>query len=150
MKKLILFSLPFSILSCETQDHKPDLAVEKLQTENNRLIQQMDSLNKESDEVRLSENYWFDDQNEGADFVNQGIKNPEKSIENALREKPELIPLEPVLGGNMRFGNIQILSDKWVIAEFDDGHVTGRSIYRYKLNTNKTFEFELLDSKLPE
>lgn len=150
MKKLILFLLPFSILSCETQDHGSDLAVKKLRTENKRLQQQIDSLNTALEEAQSIQNYWFDAENEGAVFPEKGIRNPKKAIEDALRGKPELIPLEAVLGGTMRFGNIEILSDKWVIADYDDGHVTGRSLYKYKLNQNKKFEFELLDSKGPE
>jgi hypothetical protein len=150
MKKRILFLIPIVIFSCETPEHEPDLAVKKLESENNRLQQQIDSLNTALEEAQSIQDYWFDPENEGAVFPEKGIKNPKKAIEDALRGKPELIPMEAVLGGTMRFGNIEILSDKWVIADYDDGHVTGKSIYRYQLTNNKTFTFELLDSKAPE
>lgn len=150
MKKLILFLIPVAIFSCEAPDHTPDLAVKKLRQENNRLQQQIDSLNTALQEAQSIQDYWFHPENEGAVFSEKGIKNPKKAIEDALRGKPELIPMEAVLGGTMRFGNIEILSDKWVIADYDDGHVTGKSIYRYQLTNNKTFTFELLDSKAQE
>lgn len=150
MKALILFLIVFSILSCETQDQEPNSVVEKLRAENDTLQHQIDSLNTALKEMRSTENYWFANENEGATFTEKGIDNPKIAIEKALREKPELIPLEAVLGGTMRFGNIEILSDKWVIADYDDGHVTGKSFYRYKLSKNKTFAFELVDSKGPE
>jgi len=57
-----------------------------------------------------------------------------------------LIPLQAVLGGTMTFGNIQFLSKEWLIADFDDGHVQGRAIYKYKLNKKGQLEFELLNS----
>lgn len=150
MKKLILFLIPVAIFSCEAPDHAPDLAVKKLRQENNRLQQQIDSLNTALQEAQSIQDYWFYPENEGAVFSEKGIKNPKKAIEDALRGKPELIPMEAVLGGTMRFGNIEILSDKWVIADYDDGHVTGKSIYRYQLTNNKTFTFELMDSKAQE
>jgi hypothetical protein len=150
MKKFTLLLLLFSILSCETPDRASNVAVEKLRAENDSLQQQIDSLNTTLKELRSTENYWFANENEGATFIEKGINDPKTSIEKALREKPELIPLEAVLGGTMRFGNIEILSDKWVIADYDDGHVTGKSIYRYQLTPNKTFAFELVDSKGPE
>ena len=46
----------------------------------------------------------------------------------------------------MTFGNIQLLSKEWLIADFDDGHVQGRAIYKYKLNKKGQLEFELLNS----
>jgi len=150
MKALILFLIVFSITCCETPDRASNLAVEKLLSKNDDLKQQIDSLNTALKELRSTENYWFANEHEGTAFVEKGINDPKTSIEKALREKPELIPLEAVLGGTMRFGNIEILSDKWVIADYDDDHVTGKSIYRYQLTQNKTFAFELVDSKGPE
>lgn len=147
---LLLLLLLFSILSCETPDSASSVAVEKLRAENDSLQQQIDSLNTTLKELRSTENYWFANEHEGTAFIEKGINDPKISIEKALREKPDLIPFEAVLGGTMRFGNIKILSDKWVIADYDDGHVTGKSIYRYQLTPNKTFAFELVDSKGPE
>ena len=114
------------------------------------LIIKNDSLSKilTKDEPQL--NYWFDAEYDGEKFIESGITNPTEFIENNLRKRTELIPLKAVLGGTMQFRNIQLLSSEWLIANFDDGHVQGRAIYKYKLNENGQLEFELLDSIGPE
>jgi len=150
MKTSILVLLLFSILSCGRQNPELNSAKEKLQSENKTLVKRVDSLNGELKKAKLKKNYWFDVEYEGMDLVNKGIENPEKFIENSLREKPELIPLKPTLGGKMMFENIQLLADKWLIADYSDGHVSGRTIYSYKLNGNKKLEFKALNSIAPE
>jgi hypothetical protein len=50
----------------------------------------------------------------------------------------------------MHFGKIQLLSSEWLIAEFDDGHIWGRGIYKFNLNDQGELEFELLYSLGPE
>lgn len=146
MKKLIIILFFFSIISCEKQNNDANLVVEKLKSENSFLKQENDSLNKELKKSILKGNYWFDSGYGGLILKNKGINNPEKYIENSLREKPELIPLEPTLGGKMTFDNIQILGEKWIIADYSDGHVQGRTIYSYKLNKNNKLEFKVLKS----
>ncbi|OOV16111.1 hypothetical protein [Flavobacterium sp. LM4] len=150
MKTSILFLFLFSILSCGRQNPESNLAEEKLQSENKLLEKRIDSLNGELKKAKLKKNYWFDAEFEGTDLVNKGIKNPEKFIENSLREKPELIPLKSTLGGKIMFENIQLLTDKWLIADYSDGHVSGRTIYSYKIDENKKVEFKVLNSLAPE
>lgn len=58
--------------------------------------------------------------------------------------------MEPILGGKMFFENIQILGDKWLIADYSDGHITGKTIYSYKVNKNNTLEFKSLISTMQE
>ena len=146
MRKLIIILFFFSIISCEKQNHDANLVVEKLKSENSFLKQKNDSLNKELKKSILKGNYWFDSGYGGLILKNKGINNPEKYIENTLREKPELIPLEPTLGGKMTFDNIQILGEEWIIADYSDGHVQGRTIYSYKLNKNNKLKFKVLKS----
>ncbi|MBF4516749.1 hypothetical protein IRZ71_10355 [Flavobacterium sp. ANB] len=150
MNKLILVVMLFSILSCEKLNYESNLTIEKLKSENIHLKQKNDSLNIEFKKAKLNKNYWFDIESEGIDFINKGIKNPEKYIENSLRKNPELIPLEPILGGKMFFENIQILGNKWLIADYSDGHISGRTIYSYKFNKNNTVEFKSLSSTIQE
>ena len=146
MKTPIIILLLFSIFSCVRQNPESNSANEKLKSENKLLEKRIDSLNGELKKVKLKNNYWFDVEYEGMDLVNKGIENPEKFIENSLRAKPELIPLKPTLGGTMMFENIQLLADKWLIADYSDGHVSGRTIYSFKLNGNKKLEFKALNS----
>jgi hypothetical protein len=148
MKKTILILMSLLVLSCENQNHKSD--IEKLETENASIKKRNDSLNKELQKAKIYKNYWYDGEYDGIGFINKGIKNPEEFIETSLRKMPQLIPLGPTLGGTMRFENIQVLSEKWVIADYSDGHVTGKSIYNYKLNSNNLVEFKILYSISPE
>lgn len=146
MKKTILIIITaFCIYGCTEND----------QTEN--LLAQVDSLKIENDSLakRLTEekpesNYWYDANYDGEKLIESGISNPAEFIVSTFREKTELIPLKAVLGGTMYFRNIQLLSSEWLIADFEDGHVQGKAIYRYKLNKNGQLEFELLDSIGPE
>lgn len=89
-------------------------------------------------------NPWFHRSLDGRRFRQMGITDPEEYIRRALRERTELIPLDPVLGGTMRFVQIQVLGSRWVIAQYEDGHIAGRSIYRYELGPDGKLEFELL------
>jgi len=66
---------------------------------------------------------------------NQGIFNY-KDIELDLAEKPELIGYDGVLGGTMFFWSIHLLDDRWVYAEFEDGHIAGSGIYEYTIDEN--------------
>lgn len=146
MNKLTLITLiSLCIFSCTKMNR-----TENLLAKVDSLIIKNDSLSKilTKDEPQL--NYWFDAEYDGEKFIESGITNPTEFIENNLRKRTELIPLKAVLGGTMQFRNIQLLSSEWLIANFDDGHVQGRAIYKYKLNENGQLEFELLDSIGPE
>lgn len=52
---------------------------------------------------------------------------------------PELIPYDGVLGGTMGFysrDSVRVLSDRWVLASFEDGHRMGRMLLRYDVTDN--------------
>nr|WP_315151934.1 hypothetical protein [uncultured Flavobacterium sp.] len=150
MKTLIIILLSISVLSCERQNQEKNLYTEKLKSENELLKHKIDSLKEELNKAKLKESYWFDIEYEGLELTEKGIKNPEKFIENSLREKTELIPLQPTLGGKMIFGNFKILSDEWIIADYNDGHIEGKTIYSYKLDKNNKLEFKILNTTQPK
>lgn len=146
MKKLILIVLIFPFAFSCKQVNQTD-----------ELLATLDSLKIVNDSLTLAlidekpeSNYWFDIEYDGVNLIDNGISNPVEFVENALREKTELIPLEAILGGTMHFGKIQLLSSEWLIAEFDDGHIWGRGIYKFNLNDQGELEFELLHSLGPE
>lgn len=139
----IILILPLLLLSCKESDTHQ---IELLESEIERLKTQNDSLIKSFKTRQPDSNYWFNTFYEGRKFIQQGIENPTEFIENALRENPELIPLDGVLGGTMYFGKIQLLSDKWLIAEFEDGHIYGKAIFSYSINKEGIPEFKLLES----
>lgn len=145
MKKLAFLILTsLCIIGCQTVDR-----TENLQTKVDSLKMENDSLAKLISEQKPGTNYWYHAQYDGGNLIKSGVENPEEFIKNNLRKRSDLIPLKAVLGGTMSFGNIQLLSSEWLIASFDDGHVEGRAIYKYKLNDKGELEFELLNAMLP-
>ncbi len=74
----------------------------------------------------------------------EGIKDPEDFIKNQLRNQPERIPLSPVVGGTMAFRKIDIISEKWLLAIYDDGHVQGKAIMEYELQPNGTVKYTVV------
>lgn len=146
MKKITLIILTSILVFGCTEINRTENLLAKIDS----LKIKNDSLTKIVTKEKPKSNYWYDAEYDGEKFLKRGIKNPTEFIENNLREKTELIPLKAVLGGTMHFGNIQLLSSEWLIADFDDGHIQGRAIYRYKLNEKGQLEFNLLHSIEPE
>lgn len=146
MKNLILLTLiVLFTISCndDTQTAYLSDQIDSLKLEH-------DALRKILNEKELQNNYWFDEEYDGGKFIKMGIANPAKYIEDKLRERIELIPLEAVLGGTMYFVNVQLLSSQWLIADYEDGHIEGRGIYQYKINEDGEVEFELLAAMRPD
>lgn len=148
-----LFSLAliaFLIYGCnEHGEQELSLKIDSLKNENDSLKKLLtaatvDTIEFYQDKDDTIENYWFDKEFDGREFIERGIRNPENYIKNALLEKPELIPQEAILGGTMRFWNAQLLGDKWIIADFEDGHISGRAIYKYELLPDKKVKFKLI------
>jgi hypothetical protein len=146
LKHAFLFTsiLLFSLCSCEKIDTKLSndgdaKVIHELQKEN-------DSLKMALQKAQLENNYWFEDEIDGTMFENSNTQDFKKTIENSLREKVTLIPIKATLGGKMEFENIEILSYKWLIADYSDGHVYGKSLFSYQLVNGKNFEFQLIDS----
>lgn len=77
------------------------------------------------------------------------IEDPEAFVKNSLIEQPELISLDPVLGGKMEFRQITVLTDQWVMAYYDDGHIQGKAIYEYHLQPNDSLTFEEIATDHP-
>jgi len=154
MKQLsILVIIIFLFLGCKNDVDKTENLpneTELLTLKNDSLkkeIQLLKSLNDSLIKIKQEEkNYWFDPDFNGSHLTRQGITNPEKFIENALQKRTDLIPSEAVLGGTMNFRKIQLLGNKWLIADYNDGHIQGRAIYEYKLNDKKELLFKMLAS----
>ncbi|PZD77008.1 hypothetical protein [Mesonia sp. K7] len=157
-KTTALFVFAFLCLACVEENTKSESLqdeINSLQAKNDSLtkllqdaeIESIDKIEaeilKENQDLQV-DNYWFS-QYDGDDFKKMGIENPREYIKNELRKKTELIPLKAVVGGTMRFGNIQLLSNKWLIADYNDGHIEGRAIYEYSIAKNKTVSFKIID-----
>lgn len=80
----------------------------------------------------------------------QGFDGSVQDIINDLLKHNELIPYDGVLGGKMGFHskeNVYVLSDKWVYAYFDDGHINGYMLLSYSVN-NGAISWKVIDSYL--
>lgn len=78
------------------------------------------------------------------------IEDPRSYSINALKQQREKIPIDAVLGGSMEFRQVEILSEDWVMALYDDGHIQGKSIYEYELQPNGQIIFTEVVSRLPK
>ncbi len=52
--------------------------------------------------------------------------------------------MKAVLGGTMEFREVKVITEDWVLAIYDDGHVQGKSIFEYKLQPDGEIEFSKL------
>lgn len=148
MKRLLTYLILLIVAAgCENNDAvnlKINLSLDSLKTANTLIIMERDSIQELNNLLsrELKSNIWLDE-----DYFNdKGITNPTELVYEALSQKPELIPLKAVLGGNMSLGRVQLLSSKWLIAEYDDGHVMGKSLYEYDIKDDGTVTFKLLRS----
>lgn len=81
----------------------------------------------------------------------EGLKNPVKELTDDLLKHPEIIPYKGTLGGKMVFlteNNIEILNSRWVLANFEDGHIGGAMLLEYNVSKNGRISWKVIDSFL--
>lgn len=78
----------------------------------------------------------------------KGLTDPVEDIRSDLMNSAELIPHEGVLGGTMQFykDQIYVLTDRWVLAYVDDGHVAGYLWLEYSVDFRGEISWEVRDS----
>jgi len=83
-------------------------------------------------------------------FREKGLADPARDILLDLMARPDLIPDDPVLGGTMFFveGESLVLSDRWVLATYEDGHIRGRGLYEYEVSEDGAISWRRMDSYL--
>ncbi|MFO7673312.1 MAG: hypothetical protein R6V74_06375 [Lutibacter sp.] len=152
-KTAILLIIGFLAFACKDTDKQPENSpdiTEQLTFKNDSLEKEIQHLKVLNDSLmkieNVAENLWFDKDFNGAHLTRKGITNPEEFVENALRKRNDLIPYDAVLGGTMNFGKIQLLGNRWIIADYSDGHIQGRSIYEYRIDDKKVLTFKMLAS----
>jgi len=149
LPKMTLWLLFFGALSsCNNRNGEIEARnqeIDSLSRELSGQRQLVDSLQnlRESDHVNKPLQVYF-----GREF--KDIEDPESHIIEALKQQKELIPLDAVLGGTMEFRQVQVISEDWVLAVYDDGHVQGKSIFEYELQENNEVNFTEVASKLPQ
>lgn len=149
---LQILILSIALINCsgtEQEKTQPAATVDSLQTELQKIKTERDSLREILASDSAVSDTWFYPDSDGRSFIEQGIDKPEQYIADALRERPELIPLDPVLGGTMRFIHIKVLGSQWVVAAYEDGHITGKTLYKYELQDDGELTFIEVASARP-
>ena len=145
MKFSFLILVVFLHTSCSDLSSQKELnnKIYLIENQNKQLKNKNDSLLKVLNSIdKKAINYWFEARYEGEKYVVQGIQDPEYYVDSALHSRPEEIPLEAVLGGTMAFGKVELLSSRWLISEYDDGHIMGRTLFEYQINEDGQVDFK--------
>ncbi len=79
----------------------------------------------------------------------KGLKDPVRDLVSDLQKHPQLIPHAGVLGGTMAFGfpdKIHILTDRYALAYFEDGHIAGWMLLEYQVARGGRITWRRIDS----
>ena len=149
MKNLLPLLLLLLLFGCDHKAEKEKLVskIESLSTEKDSLVHLKNHLEIKIDSINKESNFWYQNEIQGKQFLEMGIKNPKEYITYSLLHKPELIPLKPILGGQMNFLQVELLGKECLIAYYEDGHTSGRAIYSYEFR-NGNLDFKLVTSYL--
>jgi hypothetical protein len=135
--------------------------IERLEINNMELVEKLEQVDKESadretepkDTANPSENKpantielfsWDIEQ-----MKRKGLKDPVKDIISDLRQHRELIPYKGSMGGTMNFyseSQIWILTKKWVLAYFEDGHNGGYLLLEYEVTKDGKIKWKTVAS----
>jgi hypothetical protein len=111
----------------------------------NQLQIQLDSIRKT--DVRGGDmDYWTQDSRTLNTLKKQGIPDPKTYVANDLSQHADIIPIKPVLGGNMQFNRIMLMGDHWAIATFEDGHVGGEILLSYSVDAQNKIKWKALQT----
>jgi len=83
---------------------------------------------------------------DAAALQSRGLADPVEDIVADLQKHPELIPFEGHFGGTMDFydGCVLALTDRWVLASFEDGHNDGYILLRFDVGPDGDIRWERL------
>ena len=141
---IILLIIGFFV-SCKEPRQNDNLRDVNLLTDSvNILRSKIDTLTQQDNERKDELYYWFSNEDK-ADLKHRGIADPEKNIIESLSGNLKLIPYPGVLGGTMHFGKISLLGNRWVIADFDDGHIIGRMLLKYTIQIDSSIKWKVID-----
>lgn len=125
---LIVTSVASAVLVINNTRYKRQ--IEQLASSNARLIEQLDQTPK-APAAAIELAAWDIEA-----MKKKGLRNPVADIIADLKQHRELIPFEAVLGGTMNFyddSKLWVLTKKWVLAYFEDGHVAGYLLLEYQV-----------------
>lgn len=66
----------------------------------------------------------------------------------ALLRRPDLIPIEPVLGGTFYYleDSVRVLSDRHLYVAVEDGHIAGHLFLEYRVASDGAYSFRVIDA----
>ena len=154
-KIAFLALLTVNLSGCREDTENPEATASELEMKNtfvDSLTTELERQQKLNDSLQqaLETDYYANDYSVFFGKEYKDIDDPETYISEALKKQKDLIPLKSVLGGNMEFRQVQVISEEWVLAIYDDGHVQGKSIFTYELQEDGEVEFTEVATKLPE
>ena len=117
-----------------------------LQQKHGEYATQVEELKGEIEKLKLA-NY---DKSTILELQREGFTGQLKDIVADLKMHTELIPYKGILGGTMGFygdNDIHVLTNRWVFAYFQDGHISGYMLLRYNIN-NGSISWKVIDSYL--
>ncbi len=74
-----------------------------------------------------------------------GFTEPEEQLLQSLQNQPKLMPGKGVLGGTMAYRQVQVLTNNFALAYFEDGHNGGYAILRYSIKNPAEINWKLVD-----
>lgn len=89
---------------------------------------------------------YFEDQQMDADSIYAEIESKIISLNEAYENNP-LVPY-PGIEGVMRVNRIEVLNNRWILAEFTDGTYWGEAIISYLLDEKNELQFDTMDGIL--
>jgi hypothetical protein len=80
----------------------------------------------------------------------KGLKEPVQDLLADLTRNTSLIPYDGVLGGTMRFvpSESVVLTNRWVFATFEDGHVSGHMLLEYSVSDQGEIGWRVIEAYL--
>lgn len=158
LSAVLLFLAIFSSIQNQNTKSKLNLSLQKA----NKLQQELAELRKDnlglsadlkSTKQQANElvNHVSIDEYEINLLKQKGLPNPVLNIRQDLKKHPELIKYDGVLGGTMGFyfeSGIHVLNRKWVLADFDDGHINGFMLLRYDVKEGGRIKWHVIEQYL--
>lgn len=126
----------------------------EINNESNAMVQQLtielQNLNTEKLELQsaLNNSITLDELSLGR-LKEKGYEDYSLILDDLMNQN-QLIPFPGVLGGSMawRPENSYLLNDQWIYASFDDGHIDGHGLLKFKIREDKSIRWELVEAFL--
>ncbi|MBN1253701.1 MAG: hypothetical protein JXA50_00290 [Deltaproteobacteria bacterium] len=79
------------------------------------------------------------------------LQRPQEDIVSDLMGHKDLISYKGVMGGTMGFysqKDIHVLTSRWVLASFEDGHIGGHMLLEYAVSPEGTIQWKVISAYL--